>query len=217
MRSPFRTVGSGILLAFVACNAMALGFGRDTHASNLGQPLDFMYQGHLRKVCPYLLAETKDTRIVLHAYQYSGGEAWKSTASYPPMLYPTHAVGGVLGAAVVFVFALGFQWIVWRSGGELYAAMAARSASPSLVGGGGGGAWRTINRSTQPPHRRQHRAARPQSQAVRAQGGRASPPDRSQLARDARDLGFCGRLEEPDFHRPPQGRLDEWQHGGIWL
>jgi len=32
------------------------------------------------------------------AYQYSGGEAWKATASYPPMLYPTHAVGGVLGA-----------------------------------------------------------------------------------------------------------------------
>jgi predicted dehydrogenase len=32
------------------------------------------------------------------AYQFSGGEAWKSTASYPPMLYPTHAVGGVLGA-----------------------------------------------------------------------------------------------------------------------
>ena len=32
------------------------------------------------------------------AYQFSGGEAWKATASYPPMLYPTHAVGGVLGA-----------------------------------------------------------------------------------------------------------------------
>ncbi|WP_425864595.1 Gfo/Idh/MocA family protein [Arthrobacter sp. TWP1-1] len=32
------------------------------------------------------------------AYEYSGGENWKSTASYPPMLYPTHSVGGVLGA-----------------------------------------------------------------------------------------------------------------------
>ncbi|WP_226759049.1 Gfo/Idh/MocA family protein, partial [Arthrobacter sp. SO3] len=31
------------------------------------------------------------------AYQYSGGERWKETASYPPMLYPTHAIGGVLG------------------------------------------------------------------------------------------------------------------------
>jgi predicted dehydrogenase len=32
------------------------------------------------------------------AYQYSGGEDWKRTASYPPMLYPTHSIGGVLGA-----------------------------------------------------------------------------------------------------------------------
>lgn len=32
------------------------------------------------------------------AYQYSGGDRWKETASYPPMLYPTHALGGVLGA-----------------------------------------------------------------------------------------------------------------------
>ena len=32
------------------------------------------------------------------AYQFSGGDDWKSTASYPPMLYPTHAIGGVLGA-----------------------------------------------------------------------------------------------------------------------
>lgn len=32
------------------------------------------------------------------AYQYSGGDEWQRTASYPPMLYPTHSVGGVLGA-----------------------------------------------------------------------------------------------------------------------
>lgn len=32
------------------------------------------------------------------AYRYSGGERWRETASYPPMLYPTHAIGGVLGA-----------------------------------------------------------------------------------------------------------------------
>jgi predicted dehydrogenase len=32
------------------------------------------------------------------AYQYSGGDDWQSTASYPPMMYPTHSVGGVLGA-----------------------------------------------------------------------------------------------------------------------
>jgi predicted dehydrogenase len=44
------------------------------------------------------------------AYQYSGGEKWKATASYPPMLYPTHSVGGVLGALpahAVSVSALG--------------------------------------------------------------------------------------------------------------
>jgi predicted dehydrogenase len=29
------------------------------------------------------------------AYQFSGGERWKETASYPPMMYPTHAIGGV--------------------------------------------------------------------------------------------------------------------------
>jgi predicted dehydrogenase len=32
------------------------------------------------------------------AYQYSGGRQWKRTASFPPMLYPTHSIGGVLGA-----------------------------------------------------------------------------------------------------------------------
>ena len=32
------------------------------------------------------------------AYQFSGGENWKQTPSYPPMLYPTHAMGGVLAA-----------------------------------------------------------------------------------------------------------------------
>ena len=32
------------------------------------------------------------------AYQYSGGAEWKRTASFPPMKYPTHAIGGVLGA-----------------------------------------------------------------------------------------------------------------------
>lgn len=32
------------------------------------------------------------------AYKFSGGDRWKETASYPPMLYPTHSVGGVLGA-----------------------------------------------------------------------------------------------------------------------
>ena len=32
------------------------------------------------------------------AYRYSGGDGWRATASYPPMWYPTHSIGGVLGA-----------------------------------------------------------------------------------------------------------------------
>ncbi|WP_194409684.1 Gfo/Idh/MocA family protein [Microbacterium cremeum] len=32
------------------------------------------------------------------AYRYSGGENWRATASYPPLWYPTHSIGGVLGA-----------------------------------------------------------------------------------------------------------------------
>jgi predicted dehydrogenase len=36
------------------------------------------------------------------AYRFSGGENWKSTASYPPMWYPTHSIGGVLGAIPAF-------------------------------------------------------------------------------------------------------------------
>lgn len=46
------------------------------------------------------------------AYAYSGGENWKQTASFPPMLYPTHAIGGVLGALparVVSVSCLGVE------------------------------------------------------------------------------------------------------------
>ena len=30
------------------------------------------------------------------AYRFSGGDQWKETASFPPMLYPTHSIGGVL-------------------------------------------------------------------------------------------------------------------------
>ncbi|OGV64992.1 MAG: hypothetical protein A3K18_32895 [Lentisphaerae bacterium RIFOXYA12_64_32] len=32
-----------------------------------------------------------------NSYQYSGGDEWKKTASFPPMLYPTHSVAFVLG------------------------------------------------------------------------------------------------------------------------
>ena len=41
------------------------------------------------------------------AYQYSGGDDWKATASYPPMLYPTHAIGGILGAVPTYATSVG--------------------------------------------------------------------------------------------------------------
>ena len=46
------------------------------------------------------------------AYKSSGGVDWRKVASFPPMLYPTHSLGGVLGALdahVVSVSALGVR------------------------------------------------------------------------------------------------------------
>ncbi|MFA7231524.1 MAG: Gfo/Idh/MocA family oxidoreductase [Victivallaceae bacterium] len=46
------------------------------------------------------------------AYQFSGGEQWAKTASFPPMFYPTHSVGNVLSAVGGFmksVSCLGFK------------------------------------------------------------------------------------------------------------
>jgi predicted dehydrogenase len=45
------------------------------------------------------------------AYQFSGGANWKSTASFPPMLYPTHSVAmvlGLTGARATSVSCLGY-------------------------------------------------------------------------------------------------------------
>jgi len=47
-----------------------------------------------------------------HAYEYSGGKEWKRTASYPPMLYPTHSVSMILsitGARMTSVSCLGYR------------------------------------------------------------------------------------------------------------
>ncbi len=46
------------------------------------------------------------------AYRYSGGDDWAATASFPPMLYPTHSIGGILGVLpshAVSVSALGVR------------------------------------------------------------------------------------------------------------
>ncbi len=37
------------------------------------------------------------------AYKFSGGEDWRRTASYPPMLYPTHSLGGLIGTWDTYV------------------------------------------------------------------------------------------------------------------
>jgi predicted dehydrogenase len=45
------------------------------------------------------------------AFQHSGGDDWKKTASFPPMLYPTHSVAmvlGVTGARMTSVSCLGY-------------------------------------------------------------------------------------------------------------
>src|SRR5690606_28053551 len=44
------------------------------------------------------------------AFQFSGGPEWKATASFPPMLYPTHSTSMVLsvtGARMMSVSCLG--------------------------------------------------------------------------------------------------------------
>jgi predicted dehydrogenase len=46
------------------------------------------------------------------AYQRSGGDAWKSTASFPPILYPTHSVSliqSVTGSHFTSVSCLGYE------------------------------------------------------------------------------------------------------------
>jgi predicted dehydrogenase len=46
------------------------------------------------------------------AYQHSGGEQWKQTAGFPPMLYPTHSTSMILavtGARMTQVSCLGFR------------------------------------------------------------------------------------------------------------
>ncbi|MFI6874393.1 Gfo/Idh/MocA family protein [Streptomyces sp. NPDC050400] len=98
------------------------------------------------------------------AYQYSGGERWKETASYPPLLYPTHAVGGVLGAwrtHAVSVSAIGvkdergdgvFDTEVSQFGNDI-------SNATALFEVAGGGSFRTneFRRVGYPSHIRESR------------------------------------------------------------
>lgn len=99
------------------------------------------------------------------AYKYSGGENWKSTASYPPLLYPTHSIGGILGVIgerhATSVSALGrpdtrgdgvFDKDVSMFGNDVSNAFA-------LFGMDNGGAFRTneLRRVGYPSHKRESR------------------------------------------------------------
>lgn len=98
------------------------------------------------------------------AYKYSGGEGWKATASYPPLLYPTHSLGGIMGAIddhAVSVSALGrpdtrgdgvFDKGVSMFGNDVSNAFA-------LFGTASGGAFRTneLRRVGYPSHKRESR------------------------------------------------------------
>ncbi|MEU6660089.1 Gfo/Idh/MocA family oxidoreductase [Streptomyces sp. NPDC046821] len=98
------------------------------------------------------------------AYRYSGGPGWKATASYPPMLYPTHSVGGVLGAwqtRAVSVSAIGvpdergdgvFDKEISQFGNDL-------SNATALFEVAGGGSFRTneFRRVGYPSHIRESR------------------------------------------------------------
>src|SRR5690606_576698 len=54
------------------------------------------------------------------AYRFSGGDYWKSTASYPPLLYPTHSIGGVLGAWPTFATAVSAIGVVDQRGDGVF-------------------------------------------------------------------------------------------------
>lgn len=98
------------------------------------------------------------------AYRHSGGERWKETASYPPLLYPTHSIGGVLGAWRTYatsVSALGvpdergdgvFDREISRFGNDL-------SNATALFEAAGGGSFRTneFRRVGYPSHIRESR------------------------------------------------------------
>ncbi|MEE1650923.1 Gfo/Idh/MocA family oxidoreductase [Brachybacterium sp. J144] len=99
------------------------------------------------------------------AYKYSGGDAWKSTASYPPLLYPTHSIGGILGVLgerhATSVSALGRPDTRGDGVFDKDVSMFANDVSNAfaLFGMDNGGAFRTneLRRVGYPSHRRESR------------------------------------------------------------
>ncbi|GAA3753982.1 Gfo/Idh/MocA family oxidoreductase [Microbacterium kribbense] len=82
------------------------------------------------------------------AYKYSGGENWKATASYPPMLYPTHSIGGVLGAWRTHAVAVSCNGVVDDRGDGVFDRTVSQfdndlSNATALFEMAGGGSMRT--------------------------------------------------------------------------
>jgi predicted dehydrogenase len=98
------------------------------------------------------------------AYRYSGGEGWKSTASYPPMWYPTHSIGGVLGAWPTHAVAVSCVGVVDDRGDGVFDRSVSQfdndySNATALVELAAGGSMRIneFRRVGFPSHRRESR------------------------------------------------------------
>ncbi|MFE9175952.1 Gfo/Idh/MocA family protein [Streptomyces sp. NPDC007126] len=98
------------------------------------------------------------------AYRYSGGEGWKATASYPPLLYPTHSVGGVLGAWRTHAVSVSALGVVDERGDGVFDRSVSRfdndvSNATALFEVAGGGSFRTneFRRVGYPSHIRESR------------------------------------------------------------
>ena len=98
------------------------------------------------------------------AYRYSGGENWKETASYPPLLYPTHSVGGVLGAWRTRAVSVSATGVVDERGDGVFDRSVSRfgndfSNATALFEVAGGGSFRTneFRRVGYPSHIRESR------------------------------------------------------------
>lgn len=98
------------------------------------------------------------------AYRYSGGENWKATASYPPLLYPTHSIGGVLGAWPTYAISVSAIGVTDDRGDGVFDKTVSQfgndfSNATALFEVAGGGSFRTneFRRVGYPSHIRESR------------------------------------------------------------
>jgi hypothetical protein len=98
------------------------------------------------------------------AYRYSGGDDWQATASYPPLLYPTHAIGGVLGAWQTYAVSVSAIGVVDDRGDGVFDKSVSQfgndfSNATALFEVEGGGCFRTneFRRVGYPSHIRESR------------------------------------------------------------